>query len=139
MAATGTTGDAIIGKTGIENDGIMKFDVIVGFVEIEYGVRMVGDCIIENGDVTVGVTLIVGITRNGFGALALAAAAAAALLFLLPAAADEADDPPAADEAAVWVVVVLVTLVVADDAAAPEAAELLDAAAPPYPAPYPNP
>lgn len=59
---------------------------------------MVGDCIIEKGLVTVGVTLIVGITLTGLGAAAeAAAAAAAALLFLLPAAEAEAAaaTPPA--------------------------------------------
>lgn len=56
-----------------------------------------GDCIIENGEVTVGVTLIEGITRTGAGLGALAAAAAAAALrFLRPAAALAAADldPP---------------------------------------------
>ena len=62
---------------------------MLGFVEIEYGVRMVGDCIRENGEERVGVTLIAGITR-AFGGLAEAdeAAAAAApddgLRFFLP-------------------------------------------------------
>lgn len=47
-----------------------------------------GDCIIENGEVTVGVTLMVGITRTGAGLLADAAAAAAPAprLLLRPAA-----------------------------------------------------
>lgn len=49
--------------------------------------RIVGDCIIEKGDWTVGVTLMVGITRTGAGLPAEAAAAAApALRFLRPAA-----------------------------------------------------
>ena len=59
---------------------------------------MVGDCIMANGDVMVGVTLMVGITRIGAGLeppAAAAAAAAAALRFLRPEAAEaaDADDP----------------------------------------------
>lgn len=110
----------------------MKFDVNVGFVEIEYGVRMVGDCIIENGEVTVGVTLIVGMTRIGFDPPE-AAAAAAALLFLrpdAPAADDEADEEPAAVEVVVVDVVLVVDAAADDD---PALAELLEAAPAPYP------
>ena len=57
---------------------------------------MVGDCIMANGDVMVGVTLMVGITRIGAGLEPpAAAAAAAALRFLRPEAAEaaDADDP----------------------------------------------
>lgn len=69
----------------------MKFEVRVGFVEIEYGVKMVGDCMIENGDETLGEMLIVGMTRTGREPPEAAAAAAApALRFLLPADAAEA-------------------------------------------------
>lgn len=81
-AATGTAGTLEIGQL---KEGIMKFDVITGLVEIEYGVRIVGDCIIENGDATLGVTLIVGIILTGAG-FAPDAAAAAADRFLRPAA-----------------------------------------------------
>lgn len=74
----------------------MKFDVKVGFVEIEYGVKIVGDCIIENGDEILGETLMVGITLTGLEPLD-AAAAAAALRFLRRPA-DEAEaaaaEPP---------------------------------------------
>lgn len=44
------------------NDGNMKLDDITGLVEIEYGVNMVGDCIMDQGELKVGATLIVGIT-----------------------------------------------------------------------------
>lgn len=59
--------------------------------------RIVGDCIIENGEVTVGVTLMVGITRTGAGLLD-EAAAAAALRFLRP----EAEAAAAAEAALVF-------------------------------------
>lgn len=62
----------------------MKLDDITGFVEIEYGVRMVGDCIIDHGVVIVGVTLIVGITLAGLAGALADAAAAAALRFRRP-------------------------------------------------------
>lgn len=73
----------------------MRFDVMMGFVEIEYGVRMVGDCIIDQGVLMVGVTLIIGMGRAGRDPLEAAAAAAPALRFRRPswfvdaAAADE--------------------------------------------------
>lgn len=75
----GIEGIAKDGIEGIAKDGIMMFEVRVGFVETEYGVRMVGACIIENGDVMVGVTLIVGtnFTLAGFEDDADAEAAAA--------------------------------------------------------------
>lgn len=62
--------------------GIIKLDDITGLVEIEYGVRMVGDCIIDHGELMVGVTLIVGITRAGLAPPAEAEAAAAPALLL---------------------------------------------------------
>lgn len=72
---------------GIVNWGSMKLDDITGLVDIEYGVNMVGDCIMDQGELMVGVTLIVGITRTGAGAAAAdAAAAAAALRLRLPPA-----------------------------------------------------
>lgn len=83
----GIEGIAKDGIEGIAKDGIMMFEVRVGFVETEYGVRMVGACIIENGDVMVGVTLIVGtnFTLAGFEDDADAEAAAApAPRFLRP-------------------------------------------------------
>lgn len=55
----------------------MIFEVRTGFVEIEYGVSIVGACIIEKGDVKVGETLIVGMNLALAG-LELADAAAAA-------------------------------------------------------------
>lgn len=66
------------GETGLE--------VKMGFVEIEYGVRMVGDCMMEKGVVMDGVTLKAGTHRIDFGPED--AEAATALRFLrLPAIA----------------------------------------------------
>lgn len=57
---------------------------MTGLVEIEYGVRMVGDCIIDHGELIVGVTLIDGITLTGRAALEAAAAAEEALRLRRP-------------------------------------------------------
>lgn len=67
---------------------------MIGFVEMEYGVSMVGDCIIDHGVLIVGVTLMVGIGRDGFDPLE-ADAAAPELRFLRPTDVDELE---AADE-----------------------------------------
>lgn len=70
----------------IPNEGITRLEVIDGLVDIEYGVRIVGACIIENGDVIDGDMLIDGMWRILAAVAADAAAAAPALrLRRLPA------------------------------------------------------
>lgn len=64
-AAAGNIGMVNIG--GIAMAGVMKFEVKTGFVDIEYGVSIVGDCMIEYGELTLGDTLMVGITLTGAG------------------------------------------------------------------------
>lgn len=64
------------GETGLE--------VKMGFVEIEYGVRMVGDCMMEKGVVIDGVTLKPGTHRIDF--VPDDVEAATALRFLRPPA-----------------------------------------------------
>lgn len=55
---------------------------------------MVGDCIMEKGDETLGETLMVGISLRVLAGALAAAAAAAALRFFLPEAAAAADADP---------------------------------------------
>lgn len=75
------TGAVIMGiwKGGI----IIMFEDMTGFVEMLYGVRMVGDCIMDQGELMLGVTLIVG-TNFTAGLAAEAAADAPALRFRRP-------------------------------------------------------
>lgn len=86
-ASTGTVG-AATAIEGMPKPGNIKLDDITGFVEMEYGVKMVGDCIMDQGELMVGVTLMVGMTRGGVEEPAAAAAAAELLrLRRLPAKA----------------------------------------------------
>lgn len=91
------TGAATKGTVGIINEGI-RLPLRIGFVEIEYGVRIVDDCMIAMGDEIEGLTLMLGMNLRAAGLAADAAAAAAAALRLLRRRRPSAEPPAAAAE-----------------------------------------